>query len=148
MTHELTTPAWDVDGTTLIESQGSSIEEAITDVLNHVLSVARGQAATNAETTTDETIAAPIRGQGTDYAIMLDELIGDVLNQLDVNGAGLHRVRLDGILQRDDGGYTAWGYVLGVPDGATPTVSIAVAEQATISQAGDTTTIRLKIRRV
>lgn len=141
-------PAWDADGTALLDVRGRDIEEAVTRTLNRVLAVARGEATADRAATSDETIAAPIRGQGSDYGTMLDELIGDVLNQLDVNGSGLRRVRLDGILQRDDGGYTAWGYVLGVPDGGGPAVSITVAEPPTISQTQDGTMVRLKIRRV
>jgi hypothetical protein len=131
----------------MLEVRGKHIEEAVTRLLNDVLAIACGertveQGAADAV----ETIAAPIRGQGADYSTMLDELIGDLLNQLDVNGCGLRRARLDGMLQRDDGGYSAWGYVLGVPDGTTPSVRLTVDEAPIVAQSSGGITIFLRLR--
>jgi hypothetical protein len=140
---------WDPDGTALLEVEGENIEEALTQILGEVLTVARGEPpASPASSDAAETIAAPIRGQGADYSTMLDELVGDLLNQLDVHGRGLHRVRLDGMLEGDDGEYSAWGYLLGVPDEAPPAVSVAVDERPIVARVGDTIKILLRLRAV
>jgi hypothetical protein len=65
----------------------------------------------------DVAIAAPIQGRGADLAALFEALADDLLDQLAAMGSGFGRVRLDGLLRTDDGGWTAWGYLLGRPNG-------------------------------
>lgn len=65
----------------------------------------------------DVTIAAPIQGCGADLGALFAALVDDLLDQWAAMGGGFGRVRLDGLLRTDDGGWTAWGYLLGRPNG-------------------------------
>jgi len=140
---------WDGEGMATLEATGRTIDEALVAGLDGVLAVARGNARTAAVEDPPEgmaSLAAPIRGQGADFGALLVELAGDLLNQLDANGTGLDRVRLDGVLETDDG-YTAWGYALGEPGGGTPPVGLNLVDTPTLAQGDEATTLRFRVRR-
>ena len=61
----------------------------------------------------DATLAAPIEAQGADLGETFAGLVESLLAQVDVLGGGLTDIRLDGLLETDDGGYSAWGYAVG-----------------------------------
>lgn len=83
--------------------------------LRGILAFATGR---DAEAPADDVaIAAPIQGRGADLAVLFAALADDLLDQSAAVGNGFGQVRLDGLLRTDDGGWTAWGYLLGQPDG-------------------------------
>jgi len=91
--------------------------------------------------------AVAIRGQGADLATVFFELANDLLAQLDVHGAGLRSVRLDGLLRTADG-YTAWGYALGDPAGTTaPAIGVSLAGPPLVEQGSDGVVLRIRLRR-
>ncbi len=141
--------AWDGDGVAILTASGPSVDEALVAGLDGVLGAARGAASTAAVDVPpdgESSVAAPIRGQGADYGALFAELAGDLLNQLDANGTGLDRVRLDGVLETGDG-FTAWGYALGERGGGDPPVGINLVDTPTFEQQDATTTLRCRLRR-
>ncbi|MFM9106601.1 MAG: hypothetical protein ACKOWF_07875 [Chloroflexota bacterium] len=67
------------------------------------------------DATRQGTAAVPIRGRGGDLAETFARIAAETLGQLDDHGAGFAHVRIDGMLTADDGGYSAWGYLVGEP---------------------------------
>ncbi|MGI9252670.1 MAG: hypothetical protein ACR2J8_02910, partial [Thermomicrobiales bacterium] len=63
--------------------------------------------------TRNGTSSVPIRGRGGDLAATFGQIAAETLGQLDDHGAGFAHVRVDGMLTADDGGYSAWGYLIG-----------------------------------
>jgi len=66
------------------------------------------------------TASVPIRGRGGDLAETFARIAAEALGQLEDHGAGFAHVRIDGMLTADDGGYSAWGYLVGEPGWAPP----------------------------
>lgn len=81
----------------------------------------------------EATLAAPIAAAGDDLAATFAGLAEALLGQVELFGAGLERVRLDGLLATDSGGFSAWGYALG-RDAAGPLprpLAVAAADVTT-----------------
>ncbi len=137
--------AWDAAGEATLDVRAGSIDEAITTALSALALVAAGEGGDGTlgpEPGSD--ILVPIRGQGRDVGEVLFQLSGDLLAQIDVNGTGLRRVRLDGLLDASPG-FTAWGYALGVANGPPPPVAVSLTATPTITSADAETTVRLRL---
>ncbi len=137
--------SWDDAGRAELTATAADPDAALAAALTGILAAASGGtlAARQAE---DATSAAAIRGQGRDFSAVLRELAADLLAQVDANGTGLSHVRLDGVLETDDG-YSAWGYALGTPDGDGVAVNVELAGEPTVEQASGTTVVRCTLRR-
>lgn len=133
-------------GATDLAATGADAEALLLAGLDGVLALVRGNApATPAEAAT---AAVPIRGQGAGIAPLFAEIAADLLAQLDANGPGLDRVRLDGLLQTDDGGATAWGYLLGAAADAPPPIDLALDSDPVVEQTAAGWTLRCRLARV
>ena len=139
-THSLTRTisAWSADSSAELTITATSIDAALGSAMQATLNVARGIEVDAGPASADaQSISAMIRGQGDSYGEALYELLNDLLAQLDANGTGLTTARLDGVLTTDEGGYTAWGVVLGEASGARPPVGLSVDGTPEITQAAD-----------
>lgn len=128
-----------------ISATGKDAEAVILNGLREVLAVARGSAVATAAD--DATSAAPIRGQGASVDRLFAEIAADLLAQLDAHGLGLDQVRLDGVLETDDGSLTAWGYALGVAADSPPPVGLTLDGDPILEQTADGWTLRARLRR-
>ncbi len=140
---------WAADSSALLTVTAPSIDAAIGRSLQAILNVARGAGIDAGPASADaESISAPIRGQGDGYGEALYELANDLLAQLDANGSGLTTARLDGVLTTDDGGYTAWGNVLGEASGVRPPVNLTIDGTPAVTQTDDgQTTVDVRLVR-
>jgi hypothetical protein len=128
---------WDAAGEATLQARAGSIDDVLTTALSALLLIARGEGGAGAiGPEPDAAVAIPIRGQGTSYVDVFMELSGDLLAQLDANGTGLVRVRMDGVLETDTG-YTAWGYALGEEGGEKPVIGLNLLGPADITEQGD-----------
>ena len=137
---------WGADGAAELSASGADAEGLLLAGLRGVLAAARGDEAPAAPEER-ASAAAPIRGQGADLGRVFAELAADLLAQLDANGPGLDRVRLDGVLTTDDGGYTAWGYVLGTATENPPPVGLALDGDTVVAADAGGLTLRCTLRR-
>lgn len=137
--------AWSADGTATLTASAAEPEGLLLAGLNGVLVAAGGDRPAAPEEAADA--AVPIRGQGADLAALFAELAADLLAQLDANGPGLDRLRLDGVLQTDDGGYSAWGYALGTAAADPPPVGLALDGDPEVDQERDGLALRATLRR-
>jgi hypothetical protein len=128
---------WAPDATAALVVEAPTIDGAIAGTLQVVLAVASGREPGPAGDPDAASISAPIRGQGDSFGEALFELANDLLAQLDANGTGLTGTRLDGVLATDDGGYTAWGSVVGEAGGGWPPLTLSLAGTPEVSQADD-----------
>lgn len=134
------------NGATELSAKGSDPEALLLAGLQGVLAAARaGALAPDADLAS---AAVPIRGQGGEMARLFAEIAADLLAQLDANGSGLDRVRIDGLLQTDDGGATAWGYLLGAAADTPPPIGWALDGEPTVTQEDDGWTLRCRLRHV
>lgn len=110
---------WREDGTADLVALGLEPQGALLAGLRGVLALALSdlEGGRKAE---DDTAAAPIAGRGPDLAATFARIADDLLHQLEIHGAGLDHVRIDGMLETDDGGYAAWGYAVGRRGSAPP----------------------------
>lgn len=144
---------WDVDGVARVTATGADEEAILNAGLAAVVAAARRlavapMAAPPPEEPEDAaSAAAPIRGQGKDLAAVFTELAADLLAQLDAHGTGLDHVRLDGVLETDEGGFTAWGYALGTPADDPPPVGLSLDGDPTLTATPDGPTLRFALRR-
>lgn len=140
---------WSADSSATLTVSGPSIDAALAGALQGILDTARATpvgAATGEPI--DESITAPIRGQGESYGEVLLQLANDLLAQLDANGAGLSVVRLDGLLAADDGGFSAWGALAGAAGGGHAPQGLALVGTPTFAQDhDDATTVTLRLVR-
>lgn len=138
---------WGTDGAATLEAAAAEPEGLLLAGLEGVLSAVRdgGPAATASEE--EASAAAPFRGQGDDLGGVFAELAADLLAQIDANGPGLDRVRLDGVLATDDGGYTAWGYAVGVAAVDPPPVGLTLDGDPVVATEGVGLTLRCTLRR-
>ncbi|MEJ7762754.1 MAG: hypothetical protein WKF80_08165 [Thermomicrobiales bacterium] len=137
--------SWDAAGEATLEVRAGSIDEAMTTALTALALVAAGEGGDGTigpEPGSD--VSVPIRGQGADLGEVLFQLAGDMLAQIDVNGTGLRRVRLDGLLDASPG-FTAWGYALGAADGPDPATSVSLTGTPTVTSVDGATTIEMRI---
>ncbi|MCC6314889.1 MAG: hypothetical protein IT337_12845 [Thermomicrobiales bacterium] len=93
----------------------------------------------------DGTLAVSIAGRARSPAALFAALADDVLAQLDLHGTGMRHVRLDGLLRTDDGGWSAWGYLIG-DEGPLPDVVSLVGPLEWIA-GPDRVTLRCELRR-
>ncbi len=129
---------WSADSSAELTVTAGSIDVALSSAMQSVLNTARGADVNAGPGSADaQSISAMIRGQGDSYGEALFELLNDLLAQLDANGSSLTTARLDGVLATDDGGYTAWGCVLGEANGARPPVALSVSGTPEITQTDD-----------
>ena len=135
---------WDGAGVARVAATGPDAESAILAGLRAVLAGVRGNQAPASDG--QASVAAPVRGQGPDLAALFAELVNDLLAQVDANGPGLDDVRLDGLLRTDDGGHTAWGYVLGASTAAPPPIGVTLAAAPELTTGPDGVTIRFALR--
>lgn len=138
---------WDADGVAELSATAREPEGLLLAGLEGVLAAVRGADAPAAATEDEATAAAPIRGQGAALGGVFAELAADLLAQLDANGAGLDRVRLDGVLATDDGGYTAWGYAVGLAAADPPPIGLALDGDPVVAEDGPSLTLRCALRR-
>lgn len=136
---------WDESGGAELSATGADAEALLLAGLGGVLAAARGDAPPIAAE--QATAAVPIRGQGASIGALFGEIAADLLAQLDANGTGLDRVRLDGLLQTDDGGFTAWGYALGAAADAPPPVGLALDGDPAVEGGAGGWTLRCRLRR-
>ncbi len=136
---------WDDAGRALLTATAADPDAALAAALTGILAAASGGTLV-ARRPEEATSAAAIRGQGRDFPAVLTELAADLLAQVDANGTGLSHVRLDGVLETDDG-YTAWGYALGIPNGNGATVNVELVDSPTVEQTPGTTVVRCTLRR-
>ena len=127
-----------------LTARGEDAEAVVTAALRAVLEAAGGS---GSGATDEGSVSAPIRGQGADVAAVFGELAADLLAQLDANGPGLADVRLDGLLQTDDGGYTAWGYAIGTPVPSPPPVGLALDGEPALEEGSEGLILHFRMRR-
>ena len=139
--------AWNREGVVELSATGGRAQDILLAGLQGVLAAARGDDPAPAAPEEAATAAAPIRGQGTDLSGVFAELAADLLAQLDANGLGLEHVRLDGLLQTDDGGYSAWGYAIGVAAAAPPPLEVSLDGVPTVRPTADGFVLRCILRR-
>ena len=139
--------AWDETGGARLDARGDDAEQALLAGLTGVIAAARGGGAPVAAPEGEASSAAAIRGQGADLGAVFADLVADLLAQLDANGTGLDRVRLDGLLATDDGGFTAWGYALGEVVASPPPVGLALDGDPTMAQGPGGVVLRCALRR-
>ena len=138
---------WDEHGTAELSATGGDAEALLLAGLRGVLAAARGGGAAAAAAEEDASAAAPFRGQGADLAAVFGELAADLLAQLDANGPGMDRVRLDGLLTTDEGGYTAWGYLVGRQEENPPPVGIGLEGAPVVGGGEGRLTLSCRLRR-
>lgn len=139
---------WGADGAAALSATAAEPDGLLLAGLRGVLAAVRdGDPATTASEE-EASAAAPIRGQGTDLGRVFAELAADLLAQVDANGPGLDRVRLDGVLTTDDGGYTAWGYAVGLPATDPPPVGLTLDGDPVVTTGGAGLALRCTLRRV
>lgn len=140
--YELT--GWDNAGQAELTATATDPDAALAAALTGVLAAASGGTLGYPQPE-EATSAAAIRGQGGNFPALLLELAADLLAQVDANGSGLTQIRLDGVLETDDG-YTAWGYALGSPDGNGAAVNVELVGEPTVQQEPGTTVVRCTLR--
>ncbi len=136
---------WSDGGRAELTATAADPDAALTAALTGILAAASG-GTLGVHQPEEATSAAAIRGQGRDFPALLTELTADLLAQVDANGTGLTQIRLDGVLETDDG-YTAWGYALGTPGGNGPAVNVELVGEPAVEQASGTTVVRCTLRR-
>ena len=141
--YDLTT--WDNKNRAALTATAADPDAALAAALTGILAASSGGSLGSAQSE-DAASAAAIRGQGRDFAAVLSELAADLLAQVDANGTGLTHVRLDGVLETDDG-YSAWGYALGSPVGNGPVVNVELVGDPIVEQAPAQFLIRCTLRR-
>jgi hypothetical protein len=122
---------WGADGRATLTAAGPEPQGALLAGLRGVLALAL--AGHDASAAGDDTAAAPIAGDGDDLAAVFARLADDLFAQLETFGGGLDHVRLDGLLETDDGGYSAWGYVVGRA-GCPPPLAAALDGAPSVGQ--------------
>lgn len=122
---------------------GTDETETILAGLTDLLHAARGGDA--GESTVTDAIVVPIRGQGATLGAVFAELARDLLAQLDVQGAGLTNLRLDGLLRGDDG-YVGWGYLEGTAAGGGTAAGIDLVGEPTIDRTENGITLSFDLR--
>jgi hypothetical protein len=138
---------WNPDGAAELTASGADAEALLLAGLHGVLAAARRDLPPAAISESQASVAAPLRGQGADLAAVFGDLAADLLAQLDANGPGLDRVRLDGVLTTDDGGYTAWGYAIGLPASNPPPIGLTLDGDPTLTESAGGLTLRCTLRR-
>jgi len=136
---------WDAEGAAELTATGPDAEAVLLAGLEGVIAAARAGAPPPSPAAA--TAAAPIRGQGATLAPLFAELAADLLAQLDANGLGLDRVALDGLLQTDDGGATAWGYLQGAAAADPPPVGLALDGDPVLEQTAGGWALACRLRR-
>ena len=138
---------WSPAGAAELSASGADAEALLLAGLHGVLAAARRGLPPAAGSEAQASAAAPIRGQGADLAAVFAELAADLLAQLDANGPGLDRVRLDGVLTTDDGGYTAWGYAVGAAATNPPPIGLTLDGDPVVTENVGGLTLRCILRR-
>lgn len=64
----------------------------------------------------DDSQSVAITGIGSDLESLAEALLDEMLAQAELHGLGLDHVRLDGMLETESRGYSAWGYLVGRTD--------------------------------
>lgn len=136
---------WDEADQAQLTAIAGDPDAAIAAALTGILAAASG-GTLGARQTEEATSAAAIRGQGRGIPGVLRELAADLLAQVDANGAGFTHVRLDGVLETDDG-FSAWGYALGTPDGNGAAVNVELVGEPSVEQTPGKVVIRCALRR-
>ena len=110
---------WGEDGTARLVAIGDDPVGALLAALRGILALTLDGAPA-----AEGTAAVPVNGRGADLGAVAAALADDLLDQVQTFGAGFQAVRLDGMLETDDGGYSAWGYLTGDANGpSVPTVA-------------------------
>ncbi|CAA9555529.1 MAG: hypothetical protein AVDCRST_MAG19-1179 [uncultured Thermomicrobiales bacterium] len=138
---------WNVNGAAALSASAQEPEGLLLAGLQGVLAAVRDGGEPTTVSEEEASAAAPIRGQGTDVGAVFAELAADLLAQVDANGPGLDRVRLDGVLATDDGGYTAWGYAMGLPAVDPPPVGITLDGDPIVAVEGTVLRLTCTLRR-
>ena len=139
---------WNADGAAELSVTAADPEALLLAGLQGVIAAARGDRAPTTAAEDEASAAAPIRGQGGGLDTVFAELAADLLAQLDAFGPGLDHVRLDGLLQTDDGGFTAWGYAVGATTANPPPVGLGLdGEPSVTAGEGGRLVLRCTLRR-
>ncbi len=137
---------WSEKGTIELTASGADAATAVTAALQGVLAVAGEDRTDSGRVDDAASSSAAIRGQGASLASVFAELAADLLAQLDANGRGLNQIRLDGLLDTDDG-YTAWGYLVGTARLDPPPIGLALDDDPIVTEANGEMTLRCRLRR-
>lgn len=137
--------AWGADGRADLTASGPEPQGAVLAGLRGVLALAL--AGHDISAAGDDTAAAPIAGDGADLAAAFARLADELLAQLETFGGGLDHVRLDGLLETDDGGYSAWGYVVGRTGCPPPPAASLDGEPVVGQDDAGRVEVRLTLRR-
>jgi hypothetical protein len=107
---------WADDGAAPVQATGSDARAALEAALRGLRAlVLPGEASSSGKSR-----AAPLRGEGDDLGQLFAAIAADLLDQLALCGSGVEEVTVDGVLQRSDGGFIAWGYAHGSLEGDLP----------------------------
>src|SRR5829696_1491713 len=126
----ISTSPWSPEGIATLHAAGGDMRSALEAGLRAVLALAVAPPRTPLDTGR----SAPIRGEGDDLGSLFAELLGDLLEQIEFFGGGLHDVAVDGLLRREDGGYVGWGHALVTLEAATPVEVPRLVHRPTASQ--------------
>ena len=139
----ITTP-WDRHGIAALEATGENARSALESGLRAVLTmaVAPGPATAGAAR------SAPIHGEGDDLADLFADMTEDLLGQIEYFGNGLNDVVVDGVLRKERGGYSGWGYASGTLEVASPSEVPRLLANPTVVEEGTRIVIRARLQRI
>jgi hypothetical protein len=98
---------WNDRGMASFEAHGVERRDVLEAGLRAVLELVYGDVSDDLG---DFARVIPLRGEGDDLAALFVDLLDDLFIQLEEHGAALRALTVDGVLQRDRGGFVAWGY--------------------------------------
>jgi hypothetical protein len=110
------TTGWDRHGIAALEATGANARSALESGLRAVLTLANSPVLATGESTR----SAPIHGEGDDLAELFVDMAEDLLGQIEHFGSGLDDVVVDGVVRKEKGGYSGWGYATGTLEVAPP----------------------------
>lgn len=125
-----------------VSGEGTTRHEALDALLRAVTGRVGGDVA---KESAEQSVAAPIRGEGDDLAALVADLLADLFDQREFFGSGFMNVILDGIVRRDDGGYVAWGYASGTPEPGSHVSALELAGMPQVDERPSRVVIRVEL---
>jgi hypothetical protein len=142
--HErFTTSQWDHHGIAALEATGANARSALESGLRAVLTLVVAPVLA----TGDPARSAPIHGEGDDLAELFVDMAEDLLGQIEHFGSGLDDVVVDGVLRKERGGYSGWGYASGTLEVASPGEVPRLLSGPTADEEGARVVIRARLQR-
>jgi hypothetical protein len=138
----ITTP-WDQHGIAALEATGANARSALESGLRAVLTLANSPVLV----TGDSARSAPIHGEGDDLAELFVDMAEDLLGQIEHFGSGLEDVVVDGVLRRERGGYSGWGYASGTLEVVSRSDVPRLHSVPTVIEEGARVVIRARLHR-